>query len=159
MMTKTVSESGTADREIVTTRLIDAPRALVWKVWTDPNHVGNWWGPDGFTNTTLEMDVRPGGVWRFVMHGPDGTDYPNRIDFHEVVPPERLTFAHGDDDGGAGFESSVRFDDQGGKTLITMRALFKTAEERAYVVREHGAIEGAKQTLAKLEEYLRTVPR
>ena len=148
------SDMSTADREIVTTRLLDAPRELVWKMFTDPKHVGNWWGPDGFTNTIHEMDVRPGGVWRFMMHGPDGTDYPNKVEYHEVVEHERLVFTHGDDKGYA-FDSSVVFEDRGGKTLVTLRAVFKTVEERAYVVRERGAIEGAKQTLARLDAYLR----
>ena len=67
------SEAGTADREIVATRIYGAPRELVWRVWTDPKHIAQWWGPQGFTNTIREMDVRPGGAWRFTMHGPDGT--------------------------------------------------------------------------------------
>ena len=68
------------DREIVATRIFDAPRELVWKVWTEQEHIGQWWGPKGFTTTTYSMDVRPGGVWRFVMHGPDGRErrWPRR---------------------------------------------------------------------------------
>ena len=81
--------TNTADREIVSARVFDAPRELVWKAWVDPKHVAQWWGPKGFTNTIHEMDVRPGGVWRFAMHGPDGTDYKNEIVFIEVVRPER----------------------------------------------------------------------
>jgi uncharacterized protein YndB with AHSA1/START domain len=147
-------KSSTADREIVTTRVFDAPRELVFKAFTDPKHIVNWWGPKGFTNTTLEMDVRPGGVWRFTMHGPDGTDYPNKIAYLEVVRPERLVYDHDDDDGGNGFHVTVTFEAQGGKTKLTMRALFATAAERAKVVEEYGAIEGANQTLDRLEAYL-----
>ena len=77
----------TADREIVVTRLIDAPRELVFEAWTDPKHVDKWWGPRGFTSTTSEMDVRPGGIWRLVMHGPDGRDYPNHIVFEKSSNP------------------------------------------------------------------------
>ena len=66
----------TADREIVATRVFDAPRDLVFRMWTDPAHIVHWWGPNGFTTTIHEMDVRPGGMWRFIMHGPDGVDYP-----------------------------------------------------------------------------------
>jgi uncharacterized protein YndB with AHSA1/START domain len=80
----------TTDREIVTTRVFDAPREMVFDAWTDPKHIGQWWGPIGFTTTTHEMDVRPGGVWRFTMHGPDGRDYKNRIVYTEIVRPERL---------------------------------------------------------------------
>ena len=79
----------TTDREIVTTGVVDAPRARVFEAWTDPTHVAQWWGPDGFTNTIQEMDVRPGGVWRLVMHGPDGVDYKNKSIFDEIVKPER----------------------------------------------------------------------
>jgi uncharacterized protein YndB with AHSA1/START domain len=64
-----------SDREIVISRVLDAPRALVFDVWTDPQHVGAWYGPRGFTITTLTMDVKPGGAWKFVMHGPDGVDF------------------------------------------------------------------------------------
>ena len=147
--------SAVSDREIVTTRVFDAPRELVWKAWTDPYHVAQWWGPRGFTNTIQEMDVRPGGVWRLVMHGPDGTDYPNKIVYIEVVEPERLVYDHGDDEAnGLLFHVTVTFAAQGGKTQVTMRALFDTAAQRDQVVEEFGAIEGANQTLDRLGEYL-----
>src|SRR3954464_649355 len=121
-----------ADREIVAVRVFDAPRELVWKLWTDPHHVAQWWGPNGFTNTHREMDVRPGGVWRFVMHGPDGKDYDNKIVYQEVVKPERLVYTHGDEDENAPrqFHVTVTFEDQAGKTKLTMRTVFKTREER-----------------------------
>ena len=146
----------TSDREILIMRLFDAPRELVFQAWTDPVHVVQWWGPRGFTSTILEMDVRPGGVWRLVMHGPDGTDYPNKIVFIEVVKPERLVYNHGGDAEGDAveFKVTVTFADQGGKTELTMHSLFRSAEERAKVVREFGAIEGANQTLDRLGEYL-----
>lgn len=76
-----------ADREVRVTRVINAPRDLVFELWVDPKHVGNWWGPKGFTVTTHAIDVRPGGVWRFVMHGPDGTDYPNEITYRPRPVP------------------------------------------------------------------------
>jgi uncharacterized protein YndB with AHSA1/START domain len=148
--------SATADREITLTRVFDAPRALVWQVWTDPRHVAQWWGPNGFTNTIHEMDVRPGGVWRLVMHGPDGADYPNKIVYIEVVEPERLVYTHGsgqEDDSGQ-FHVSVTFAEQGRKTEVTMRGLFASAAERDKVVKEYGAIGGGNQTLARLAEYL-----
>ena len=148
--------SATSDREIVTTRVFDAPRELVWKAWTDPKHTAQWWGPRGFTNTIQEMDVRPGGVWRLIMHGPDGTDYPNKIVYMEVVEPERLVYEHGDDqDNGLVFHVTVSFVAQGGgKTQVTMRALFDSAAQRDQVIEEFGAIEGGNQTLDRLGEYL-----
>src|SRR3954464_6742963 len=82
-------------REIGITRVFDAPRELVFKMWTDPKHVAQWWGPQGFMTTTYKMDVKAGGVWRFAMHGPDGRDYENQITYVEVVEPERIAYRHG----------------------------------------------------------------
>jgi uncharacterized protein YndB with AHSA1/START domain len=147
--------SPSGDREIVLTRVFDAPREVVFRAFTDPRQVDQWWGPNGFTNKTHEMDVRPGGAWRFVMHGPDGVDYKNRIDYTEVVSPERLAYLHGSDDGGpAHFEVTVTFTEQGGKTRVTMRSVFPTAALRDKVVKEHRAIEGGNQTLARLAQHL-----
>lgn len=154
--------SDAADRQILLSRLVDAPRSLVWRAWTDPKHVGQWWGPDGFRNTIHEMDLRPGGVWRFVMHGPDGTDYPNKIVFREVKEPERLAYDHMSD-GGEGtapeirFQVLVSFETEGTGTRVTMRSTFPSAEARDYVVREFGAIEGGKQHLGRLADYLKTM--
>ena len=102
----------TAAREIVITRVFDAPCERVWEAWTNPQHVANWWGPNGFTTTIEEMDVHPGGVWKHVMHGPDGTDYPNSSVFKEGVKPERMVFAHGSghaDGPGASFIAAWTF--------------------------------------------------
>ena len=90
-MTKNAADSS---REIITTRHVDAPRDLVFRAFTEPEHVIHWWGPFGFRNTIHEMAVKPGGVWRFTMLGPDGTDYPNEIRYRDVVIPERLTYRH-----------------------------------------------------------------
>ncbi|HEX5726482.1 MAG TPA: SRPBCC family protein, partial [Longimicrobiaceae bacterium] len=148
----------TADREIVLTRVFDAPRELVFRAWTDPEQVPLWWGPRGFTTTTHEMEVRPGGVWRFVMHGPDGTDYPNRVEYVEVVEPERLVYAHGDDGEGddTHFHVTVTFAAEGGGTRVTLRMRFDTAAERDRTV-EFGAVEGGNQTLDRLAEHLSTL--
>ena len=156
-MTKTMQQQvSTANRELVFSRLINAPQELVFKVWTEPEHVAQWWGPDGFTNTILEMNVQPGGLWRLIMYGPDGTAYPNRIVYKEVVKPERLVYMHGADtenDPGQ-FETTVTFEKQGNKTLLTMRAVFASAAELEKVVKNYGAIEGNKQTLNRMELYL-----
>ena len=84
------------EREVLIERIVDAPREMVWKAWTDPRQVVQWWGPTGFTTTIEQMDVRPGGLWQYVMHGPDGTNYPNRSVFIEIVPPERATSRRSD---------------------------------------------------------------
>jgi uncharacterized protein YndB with AHSA1/START domain len=142
------------DREIVITRILNAPHELVFKVWTDPDHLIHWWGPEGFTNTFHEIDVRPGGVWRFVMHGPDGVDYDNKVEFIEVVEPERLVYRHGDDTGESEpFHVTVTFADDGGKTRLTLRMLFGSAAERDRSI-GFGAVEGGNSTLDRLAAYL-----
>lgn len=153
-------KSETADREIKITRVFNAPRALVWTAWTDPKHVVHWWGPNGFTNTIHKMEVKVGGVWDFMMHGPDGTDYPNKIVFTEVVKPELLKFDHGSDDPNdpGRFKVTVNFTAiEKNKTEIQMRMLFQTKEARDFVVEKYGAIEGNTQTMNRLEEYLKTM--
>lgn len=151
----TAPASPTADREIVVTRQFDAPPSLVFAAWTSAEHLGRWWGPRGFTTTTSEMDFRPGGTWRFVMHGPDGTDYPNLIRYEEIAAPERLVFAHGVDDASPDhFRVDVAFVAREGGTEVTMRMLFPTAAARDTAVEQYGAIEGADQTLDRLAEHL-----
>ncbi|MFL6244687.1 MAG: SRPBCC family protein [Thermoanaerobaculia bacterium] len=154
-----MAEERNEDREIVVTRQFDAPRELVWDAWTQPQHVAQWWGPNGFTNTIREMSVQPGGVWRVMMHGPDGIDYPNKIVYHEVVRPERLVYDHSDDneDNNTHFHVTVTFEEHGRGTRLTMRMLFPTAEERQRVVDEFGALDGASQTMERLREYLATM--
>jgi len=145
------------DREIASTRVFDAPRNLVFKMWTDPQHLSQWWGPRGFVTTTFHMDVKPGGVWRFVMHGPDGTDYENKITYVEVVEPERLVYKHGGDKDTepVNFEVTVTFDEQpGNKTKVNMRMIFPSAAARDHVVKTYGAVEGLNQTLSRLGEEL-----
>ena len=144
-------------REIVITRVFDAPRERVFEMWTDPKHLVHWWGPRGFTTTIQEMDVRPGGLWKMIMHGPDGANYPNHSVFTEVVKPERLVYSHGGGrEGGpsADFQQTVTFDDVGGKTRLTMRSLFPSAADRDRVVKQFNAIEGGNQTLDRLGERL-----
>jgi uncharacterized protein YndB with AHSA1/START domain len=160
MTKKMTGAADTSDREIVLSRTFDAPRDLVFKVWTDPNHLVKWWGPEGFTNTNLEMDFRPGGVWRFIMHAPDGTDFPNRIVFNEIVKPERLTYTHSNDGDGpveVTFEVEIIFEQVGKKTKLTMRSILDSAETLEMLNRDFGATEGAIQHLARLETYLTTM--
>ena len=143
-------------RSIVTTRLIDAPCALVFEAWTSAEHLGKWWGPNGFTTTTSAFEFREGGEWRFVMHGPDGRDYENRITYDEIKPPHLIRYHHG----GGGetahiqFRSVVSFEQEGAATRLTLRAVFATAEERDRVAREVGAEEGGRQTVARLAEHV-----
>ena len=143
-----------ADRELVLQREIPFPRELVWKAMTDPVHVNAWWGPNGFTSEGVRMDFRVGGVWTFDMVGPDGTRYPNRSVFKEIVPPSKLVFDHGDGKR-VWFETTVTLAEAVGGTLITLRQLYETKAFRDEVINKFGAIEGGKQHLAKLEAYVR----
>jgi uncharacterized protein YndB with AHSA1/START domain len=138
------------------TRVFDAPRALVFEAFTDPKHLAQWWGPDGFTLTTSSHDFRPGGVWRFVMHGPDGRDYQNRVTFDEIDPPKRIVYRHGggDDVEPVQFATTVTFESLGDKTRIVWRGKFPSAAERDRVIKEYGADKGLVQTLSRLADYV-----
>jgi uncharacterized protein YndB with AHSA1/START domain len=140
----------TSGRELVITRLLNAPPELVWKVWTEPDHIKNWWGPNGFTNTIDKMEVRPDGVWEFVMHGPDGTDYKNKSIYQEIVKNEKIVFVHLSPK----FKVTVTFEEHRKKTLLTWRMLFESAEELNRVVKVFKADEGLVQNVDKLEAYL-----
>jgi uncharacterized protein YndB with AHSA1/START domain len=145
-----------ADREIVVGRVLDVQRELVFEAWTNAESVAQWWGPNGFTNTIQEMDVRPGGVWRHVLHSPDGVDYSNKSIFTEVVSPQRLAYRHCGPEEGRGllFDATVDFAEQGAGTEITMRMLFRSTADRDFLVNEFAGIDAANQTLERLAQYL-----
>jgi uncharacterized protein YndB with AHSA1/START domain len=168
------------ERELVFTRSFKAPPSVVFKAWTDPRHVAQWWGPRGFTNPVCELDVRQGGAIRIDMRGPDGTVYPMTGAYREIVEPERLVFTSAalDEKGrplfevlnykeivkpgrltylhesGPKFHATATFDEHRGKTTVTMRMLFDTAGERDRTVKVFGALEGAKQTLERLNQHV-----
>jgi uncharacterized protein YndB with AHSA1/START domain len=147
--------SATADREIVISRVIDAPRELVFEALTEVRHLSRWWGPEGFTTTTRSFEFRVGGVWDFVMHGPDGTDYQEWITWTEIVPPERIALRHGEHRGDPNaFESVLTFEPDGAATRIEMRTVFPTEELRDQAVEQYHAIEGGQQTLRHLAAYV-----
>lgn len=139
-----------ADLDIVSTRVFDFPRDLVFSAWTDPVHLAHWWGPKGFTNSFKEFDLRPGGNWRLVMHGPDGVDYRNHSVFVEIVPPERIVFDHVS---GPYFRVTVSFEDIGGPTRITFRTLFDTPAVRAQV--KTFAIKATEENFDRLQKELK----
>lgn len=152
-------ETGLADKEVFATRLLAAPRELVWAVWTDTAHLEQWWGPVGFTTTTQHAEMKPGGQWRFVMHGPDGTDYGNLIDFVAVEPPSRLAYEHrGEGDTkDISFLVEVIFAEEAGGTRLTMRLRFPSNEARDFVIEKHGAFEGLMETMGRLRDHLTTL--
>jgi uncharacterized protein YndB with AHSA1/START domain len=151
----TEGDGETANREIVMTRIFNAPRAVVFSAFTEAEHFPNWFGPRGFTITLLEMDVRPGGRARYIMHGPDGVDYPNRTDYEEVIRPARLVYVHGsgEDADPHRFHVTIDFVEERGGTRVTMRSVFPSVAALERVV-SFGAIELGHQTFDKLAEYL-----
>lgn len=151
--------SSTADREIVISRVMNAPRDLVVKAWTDPAHWVRWWGPNGFTNSMQEMEVREGGHSKYIMHGPDGTDWPNYIAYRVVDLPNRLAYLHGAFAGDPNsFEAEVLFEDLGPKTKVTLRTVF-ASKEVLEQVKAFGAVEGGMQNLERMEKAVTSRPK
>lgn len=146
-----------AEREVVITRIFDAPRALVFKAWIDPKHLKRWWGPKMFTNPVCEVDARVGGTWRIVMRGPDGVDYPCGGVYREIVEPERLVFTNiaTDNDGNPILDglTTVTFAEERGKTKLTLttRAVALVEYAAAYL---QGMEAGWTQSLETLAEEL-----
>jgi len=147
--------------ELRITRTFAAPRSLVFKAWTDPAQVAQWWGPAGFTNPVCEVDARPGGAMRIHMRGPDGAVYPMTAVFSEIVEPERIVFttaAHVDESGEALFEvlNTVTFAEQGGKTTLTVvaRPLDPPADAAPYL---SGMEQGWSQSIDRLAEFITAI--
>ncbi|MEI1375084.1 SRPBCC domain-containing protein [Nostoc sp. UHCC 0926] len=160
MSNKNDSSDAQSEREIVITRVFRAPRELVFKAWTDPKHVVQWWGPKGFTTQVTELDLRPGGKWRYVMIGPDGTEYPAKGVFREIVPLERIVTSDEFDEGfekvinadlPRGMVTTAVFEDLGTNTKLTLQIMHESAEDR----RKHeemGVIEGWNSSFDCLDE-------
>lgn len=140
--------------QIHITRLYDAPVEAVWNAWTDPEQVAKWWGPRGFTLTTHSKDLRPGGAWRYTMHGPDGVDYPNVTQYYEVEKCSKLVYDHGgSDDRPPLFRVTVLFSEVEGKTKMEMTMAFATpefAEQTGQFIKKAGG----NATWDRLAEYL-----
>jgi len=154
------AKAPTSDREIVISRIIDAPRELVFEAFTEVRHLAQWWGPVGFTTTTRAFEFRVGGEWIFVMHGPDGTDYAEWISWTEITSPERIALLHGEFRGDPNaFESVLTFATEGAATRLEMRTLFHTKQLRDEAVEKYHAIEGGEQTLGKLAAYVGRLAR
>lgn len=165
MLQKSHSTTDRSEREIVITRIFNAPRELVFKVWTEPKHIEQWWGPKGFKTRVTQMDFRPGGQWRYVMIGPDGTEYPSKGVFREIVPPERIVASDEFDEGiekvldadlPQGMVSTVIFEDLDGKTRLTIEIVHETVSDR----RKHeemGVVAGWNSSLDCLDEHLATL--
>ena len=144
-------KSNTAERELKVSRLLNAPIELVWEVWTNPDHLKNWWGPNGFTNTISQMDVKPGGEWNLIMHGPDGTDYKNKSVFREVSRYKKLVYDH---ESAPKFTATIEFEERGEQTFLQWTMVFRSREEFIQVVKTFKADEGLNQNVEKLNSYV-----
>jgi len=146
-----------SDCEIMFTRTLNAPCELVFKAWSDPDHLAHWSGPDGFTITTQEMEFKEGGHWRFIMHGPDGRDYKNAIKYLEIKAPKRIVHKHTGDEETVpvNFQTVITFEAQKeNMTKLTMHLIFDKSEALQYVIENYHADEGGVQTLNRLGEYV-----
>ncbi|BAY99765.1 hypothetical protein NIES37_37480 [Tolypothrix tenuis PCC 7101] len=162
MLKQNDSTSTQSEREIIITRIFNAPRELVFQAWTDPKHIVQWWGPKGFTTRVTELDLRPGGQSRYVMVGPDGTEYPVKGVFCEIVPPERIVSSDEFDEGfekvinadlPQGIVMTVMFEDLDGKTKLTLQIRHATESDR----RKHeemGVVAGWNSSFDCLDEFL-----
>jgi uncharacterized protein YndB with AHSA1/START domain/ketosteroid isomerase-like protein len=151
-----------AENEIIITRCFAAPRALVWQVWTQPEHIARWWGPRGFNTTVTAMDFREGGKWRYVMHGPDGAEYPVHGVFREIVPLERIVTSDEFDEGWQppqridlphGIVVTALFEDEGDRTRLTLRIVHATVEGK----KKHeamGVVGGWQSSFDCMDDYL-----
>jgi uncharacterized protein YndB with AHSA1/START domain len=139
-----------SERALVSTRVFDSRRELVYAAFSDPVALAAWWGPEGFSNTFQEFDLRPGGVWRYVMHAPDGRDSEHETIFLEVVPPERIVFRHLRPM--HEYQATIVLSEENGRTRLTWRMLFESAAEcervRAFVVPAN------EQNLDRLQTHL-----
>lgn len=148
--------------KVIYKRHFDAPVELVFEAWSSHEHLSNWWGPDGFTITTKSMDFSNGGIWDFIMHGPDGKDYKNKIQYVEINRPHLILLKHiGDGDTNqtedVHMQARILFEDSHGGTNLTMEQIFPSKEELERVEKEYGAIEGGKQHIGNLGRYIETL--
>lgn len=151
------------NKTLVITRTLNAPRALVWKMFADPYHLAQWWGPKGFTNRVEKLDFRTGGSWLHVMIGPDGKEYPTDNVILEVREPELIVYRNAPadpklfgDNPPPGFTKTLSFSETDGRTTLTLVCTFDTEQHREAVIRR-GFVPGTNESFDKLEDHLRTI--
>lgn len=161
-MNSPLQVAGEDSRTLVITRTLNAPRSLVWKMFSDPYHLAQWWGPRGYTNRVERLDFRTGGSWLHVMIGPDGRELPTENVILEVKEPERIVYRNAPADPKLfgenpppAFTKTLTLEEAGGKTILTLVCSFDTAEQREAVVRR-GFVLGTNESFDKLEDYLAT---
>lgn len=144
------SKNNIQNRILQSKILLKAPTDIVWEMWTNPEHISNWWGPNGFTNTIHKMDFEKEGEWNLTMHGPDGKNYPNRSIFKEIIPFKKIVFEHFNPH----FITTVLFESENSETLLDWTLLFDSEEMFDIIVKAHKADQGQKENIEKLEKYL-----
>lgn len=143
-------ENNIQNRILQSKILLKAPTDIVWEMWTNPEHIAKWWGPNGFTNTIHKMDFMKEGEWILTMHGPDGKNYPNRSIFKEIIPFRKIVFEHFNPH----FITTVLFESNNSETLLDWTLLFDSEEMFDIIVKAHKADQGQKENIEKLEKYL-----
>ncbi|TGK20399.1 SRPBCC family protein [Leptospira stimsonii] len=159
-MEKNKAETIIEGNKVIYKRYFDVSVDLLFEAWSSQEHLSEWWGPDGFTLTTNSLDFSNGGIWDFVMHGPDGHDYKNKIQFTEIKKPHSIFYKHlGDGEGtkDVDFESKILFEEAGEGSNLTMEQIFPSKEELERVNQKYGAIEGGKQHMENLAKYLKKI--
>jgi uncharacterized protein YndB with AHSA1/START domain len=148
----TNEKDNTAERQLCFSRLLDAPVKIVWDIWTKPEHINLWWGPDGFTTTVLKMDVKPGGEWNLEMQGPDGKIYKIKSVFREIEKLEKIVYEQFTQ-----FKcvATIEFETRKDKTFIVWTMLFESKEKLIEAAKMYGVDTGLKQTAEKLIKYLK----
>ncbi|MBB6324824.1 uncharacterized protein YndB with AHSA1/START domain [Algoriphagus iocasae] len=145
-----MTSESTKNREMHMFRVLNVPIDLVWEVWSKPEHISQWWGPSGFTNTIKTMEFKAEGDWIFIMHGPDGKNYPNHSIFKEIIPFKKIVFEHFNPH----FITTVLFEAKGDKTEMDWTVVLDSEEILQAVIKNHNALEGLKQNGEKLQNYL-----
>ncbi|MCG6169405.1 SRPBCC domain-containing protein [Leptospira sp. FAT2] len=155
-MIKNETETIIEGNKVIYKRYFEISAELLFEIWSLEEHLTQWWGPDGFTLTSNSMNFSNGGIWDFIMHGPDGHDYKNKIQFIEIKKPYHIYYKHLGDGEGAkdvDFQAKVTFEEVGEGTNLTMEQIFPSKEELERVNQKYGAIEGGKQHVANLSKY------
>ncbi|MCG6145561.1 SRPBCC family protein [Leptospira bandrabouensis] len=161
-MIKNNTETRIKDNQVTYKRYFDVDVDLLFEVWSKPEHLSEWWGPDGFTLTIKSLDFSNGGIWEFVMHGPDGHDYKNKIQFIEISKPHFILYQHlgdGEGDEDVNFQSRIVFEKAGEGTNLIMEQIFSDKQELERVNEKYGAIEGGKQHIGNLAKYLERISK
>jgi uncharacterized protein YndB with AHSA1/START domain len=140
------------EKELKFSRTLNGPINLVWEIWTNPEHIKMWWGPNGFTNTIHKMDVKPEGEWLLTMHGPDGTDYEIKGVFREIVKHKKIVYEQLTQ---FKYVATIEFESRKDKTIINWSLLFESKEKLLEAAKTYGVVDGFTQNAERMIAYLK----